>query len=73
MMLSLRGVYIRKLAQHARRAGDLVCSGDKGYYYAFTKKEADKTIDHLQDRANSLLFTINSIKQSNHYRKLKGK
>ena len=66
-VLCISGAQVRKLAQHARRSGVLICSGDKGYKYASTLKQADDTLKHLKQRVNSLQFTIDAIEKSNHY------
>lgn len=68
--LSISGVQIRKLAQHARRKGVVICSGDKGYSYASSKKDAVRTLEHLKRRAASLQVTIDAIEKSSHYKKL---
>lgn len=70
-VIGISGVEIRKLAQHARRNGILICSSDKGYKYALTKNEANETIKHLRQRMESLKHTIDAMENSKYYYKLK--
>ena len=68
---SINGSQLRKLAQYARRKGELICSGDKGYSYSLNKNEINSTLIHLKRRVASMQETINAIENSNHYKNLK--
>lgn len=69
-VLGVSGVQIRKLAQHARRKGVIICSDHRGYCYACSHKDAQHTLDHLKKRAKSLQVTIDVMENSNHYNSL---
>ena len=69
-VMGISGAEVRKLAQHARRSGVLICSGSYGYRYAKTKKDAFETVQHLKNRVSSLQSTIDAIENSVHYKSL---
>ena len=54
----ITGPELRAVIRHLRRLGYPLGSSSKGYYYIHTKDELDKTIEHLEQRKNSIERTI---------------
>ena len=48
-LFSLDGRSVRRIISELRKEGCPICSDHKGYYYAQTQQEVNKTISHLNE------------------------
>jgi len=59
--LNGNGAQVRKIVQNARRMGVPIGSKSDGYFWAKNQKELDEGTQHLRERANSIIYTINKL------------
>ena len=59
--LRLRGPSIRTIVKNARRMGSPIASCGDGYHYARTAGELEPTIHHIQERRDSLSYTLRAL------------
>ena len=50
----IRGSELRRMINHLRADGIPICSTDKGYFYAETNEELERTIRQLQSRIKKI-------------------
>jgi hypothetical protein len=54
---------IREAVESARRSGELIGSGDTGYFYALDADEMAPVLAHLRSRALAILRTRSAIRR----------
>lgn len=62
--LSLRETQVRDLVKHARRNGEPIASGNRGYYIELNYDILMHDVDHIKERAESELFTYYQMKKN---------
>lgn len=63
-ILNIEGANVRKIIQGLRRNGIPIASNNrKGYTYATKYEEIEKTIQHLEHRAMSMLVTCHKLRK----------
>ena len=61
--LDISGSEVREMVHYLRVNSFPICSGSKGYYYG-TQNDVEETINHLQERRNSIDQVIIGLRKS---------
>ena len=61
--LGISGSEVREMVHYLRVNSFPICSGNKGYYYG-THNDVEETINHLQERRNSIDQVIIGLRKS---------
>ena len=63
-LFKLAGPEIRSIMSELSCQGEPICSGIKGYYWATSAGDIDKTINHLTDRCTRMQNRIKGLKRA---------
>ena len=62
-VFKLSGPQVRDIVKAARRLGIPIGSCGRGYFYARNAEELFNTLHHLQERRNSLSYTVRALEK----------
>lgn len=64
----VRGPDLRRIINSLRGNGIPICSSDKGYFYAETEEELDRTIQQLRSRIKKIAHAERGLSRAKHQR-----